>query len=147
MESWLPVLAPALFLVVFPVFWCFVVGLLGFVGGWARLGDRYGTRLPPHGKTLRWQSGSLGLVSYRNVINIASAPEGLFLSVAWPFRIAHPPLFIPWSDVHDAFEERGLWWRQVRFSIGSPSRARMRLPAQAFEAVDAGRARLDAGRT
>ncbi|MEZ5977645.1 MAG: hypothetical protein R3F34_05435, partial [Planctomycetota bacterium] len=26
-------------------------------------------------------------------------PSGLFLATALPFRLGHPPLFVPWSDV------------------------------------------------
>lgn len=133
------ILAPGLFLFLFPAFWCAVCWLLSHVGGWNRLGTRFATHQTPHGASFRWQNGSVGFVSYRNVMRVDAAPDGIFLSMPWLFRVGHPPLFIPWSEVHDATEQRLLWLRLVRFGVGSPRLARLRLPAKVFEAVEAGR--------
>jgi hypothetical protein len=142
MEFPIALLVPLLFVIIGPVFWCAVVGFLSLLGGWSRLGSRYATDKTPRGTALRWQTGAVGLVSYRNVLKIDVAQDGLFLAMPWPFRIGHPPLFIPWSAVQGATATQMLWLRQVRFGVGKPAIAHLRLPAKVFEITDAGRAAL-----
>ena len=136
------VFAPLLFLIAFPVFWCGIVWVLAHSGGWARLGQHYATHQTPRGAPFRWQSASVGWVAYNHVLRVDAAHEGLFLSMPWPFRVGHPPLFIPWTAVHDPTEQRMFWLRFVRFTVGSPPLVRMRLRAEVYEASQAGRAAL-----
>jgi hypothetical protein len=90
MESFTPaVLAPIFFLMAFPLFWCAVVWLLAQIGGWARLGQHYATHQTPHGVPFRWQSGMVGWVSYRGVLQIDAANEGMYLSMPWSPAAAH----------------------------------------------------------
>ena len=133
------VLAPLLFLLLFPPFWCAICWLLGRLGGWARLATRFATHRTPDGIALRWQDARVGWVSYRNVLRIDVAHDGLFLSMPWLFRVGHPPLFLPWTAMHEVREQRLLWLRRVRFSVASPPLAQLGLPAKAFEANEAGR--------
>ena len=132
------IVATLLFLLIFPLFWCGIVWLLAQIGGWARLAQDFRTDKTPRGTPFHWQSGAVGWTSYRGVLQLAAAPEGLFLSLPWLFRVGHAPLFIPWSAFHDAVEQQILWLRQVRSDVGA-SRVRLRLPASVFAATDAGR--------
>ncbi len=38
-------------------------------------------------------------VSYSNILNVAVCDGGLRLSCSLLFRLGHPPLFIPWSEM------------------------------------------------
>ncbi len=38
--------------------------------------------------------------SYKACITLIVNEEGIGFSVLWPFRVGHPPLYIPWSDVN-----------------------------------------------
>jgi len=94
------------FAVVFPLFWCFVVGLVSHIGGWSRLARRFPedprTRTANReGTTHHGVSGRIGVASYRHVLTVRTTPEGLHLSVMPLFRSGHPSLFIPWSAVRE----------------------------------------------
>lgn len=41
-------------------------------------------------------------VNYRSLI-LGQDEAGLYVSSPWLFRIAHPPLYIPWSDIRTDF--------------------------------------------
>jgi len=41
----------------------------------------------------------LGVASYRGTLNLKICAEGLYLKVNPLFKIAHPPLLIPWHDL------------------------------------------------
>jgi hypothetical protein len=50
-----------------------------------------------------------------------------------PFRLGHPPLFIPWSAVRNAKPWSFLWVEGIAFEVGDPSAAKLRLPKKVFE--------------
>lgn len=132
-EIWLIVLLPFIFFVVFPLFWCFVIGLLSFVGGWKRLAARYQTKREPRGKSFSGVQGQIGLVSYRGVLECTTNAEGFFLRPGFLFRFAHPLIFIPWSECHDVTRSSVIWMKWIRFDVGEPRAARLRLAARVFE--------------
>jgi hypothetical protein len=39
------------------------------------------------------------LTGYRHVLNVGSDRIGVYLGVLFLFRVGHPPLFIPWTDI------------------------------------------------
>jgi hypothetical protein len=47
--------------------------------------------------------------NYGNCVRVGVNQSGLHLSVGFLFRIGHPPLFIPWSDI-SMKEKRGLFF-------------------------------------
>ena len=122
-----------LFPLVFPVFWCVVCLLLSVVGGWKSLAESYGTDLSPRGTAFLWQSGAVGLVAYRNCLNIHATPDGLFLSVAWLFRVGHRPLFIPWRAIHNVEARQILWRSLTRFQVGTPAVGSVQIPSRIFQ--------------
>jgi hypothetical protein len=126
----------ALFLAVFPTLWCLVVLLLSVVGGWRRLGAAYAATSLPHGTEFHWQTGGVGVVSYRNCLSVHVAPEGLFLSLPWMFRIGHRTLLIPWQEIHSRTPVRFLWRRSVRFQVGAPPVASILLPQHVIDAAE-----------
>ena len=42
---------------------------------------------------MRWR------VNYGNILTVGANARGLYLAVFLLFRMAHPPLFIPWTDI------------------------------------------------
>jgi hypothetical protein len=48
---------------------------------------------------------------------VGANPTGLYLAVLFPFRVAHPPLFIPWNEVTQA-KTRIFFISMVRFQLG-----------------------------
>ena len=121
-------------LVILPAFWCLIVFGLSHASGWQRLAATYATQLAPHGKRFVARSGKVGGVSYRNVLIVHLAPEGMFLAVFLLFRIGHKTLLIPWNAIHDEEAVKFLWYRAVRFQIGRPTIGRVELPTEILEA-------------
>ena len=121
-------------LIVLPAFWCAVVLLLSYLSGWQALAASYEAKEPPRGTLFGGQSGSVGIVSYRNCLTVHAAKDGLFLTVPVVFRIGHKPLFIPWSAVRNRKPVKILWYETVSFEVGSPRVAKLRLPPQIFQA-------------
>lgn len=140
----LPVLIFGLFLVVFPMFWCAIVLLLAFVGGWRKLAEKYATEKEPRGTAFRWVNGSVGIVSYRNCLNAHVAHEGLYLSVPFFFRMGHKQLLIPWAEIRSGDAVSFLWYRAVCLEIGRPPLARIKLPQNVVDAAGDRIARRDA---
>jgi hypothetical protein len=131
----IPTFLPLLFPFVFAAFWCFISLVLGFVSGWQRLALAYATDQAPRGGTaFSWQSGYVGVVRYRNCLNVRVAPEGLFLSTVWLFRLGHKPLLIPWSAIHNPEPRQIFWFHFTRFQIGEPCIAHVQIPTKVFEA-------------
>lgn len=85
--------------VVFVGFWVGICVLLGLVGGWSRLAGRYRCAADEPADAASGQTAMLGLVSYRSVLSVGVADDGLDLRVMALFRPGHPPLRIPWSAI------------------------------------------------
>ena len=80
--------------------WTGASWLISLLSGWRRLSKTYPARLPFTGKHWWFQSAEMRWTShYGGCLIVGGNHEGLHLSVLLPFRIAHPPLFIPWSDI------------------------------------------------
>ncbi len=123
------------FVVVFPLFWCGVVALLGFVGGWRSLAKHYraGNR-PVSGIRANPARSMIGFVSYRNIIAIHFTPEGFFLETMPLFRVGHPRLFIPWADVVGRKRTRWFFYTSESLLIGDPKVGLITLPAKLMDA-------------
>lgn len=128
---------PALLFMLFPFFfaamWCAVSLLLASMGGWRRLAESFPAQDQPRGRRFFMQSGKVGIVNYGSCLTIYSAPDGLYLSVWFPFRLGHQPLFIPWSAIRRAKTHRFLWTETVAFEVGSPSVGTLQLSKKIFE--------------
>lgn len=95
-----------------------VPGIVSHLGGWALLAEQYRCQEPFLGSCWKLQSGQLRwFCSYNNCLTIGADPHGLFLWVFPLFRIAHPPLLIPWREI-SVSRKKVLWFKQVRFCLG-----------------------------
>ncbi len=87
------------FTVFFVSLWVFVLFIISLVGGWARLATCYRAPGPFEGPQWHLQSGHLSLTRYKGVLTFGADREGLYLATFLLFRISHPPLWIPWSEI------------------------------------------------
>src|SRR5262245_7367519 len=80
--------------------WVGVSLLISLIGGWAILRRKF--RYRGTFKGMRWssQSGQMRFIAgYRNCLTVGASPEGLYMSMSLLFRIGHPQLLIPWSQI------------------------------------------------
>ena len=111
---------PALFwFSTFIPLWLTVGYLVSLLSGWQSLADRYKTDRPfsSHKKWLQSAQMRFG-VGYNNVLTAASDAEGIYLGVLVLFRMGHPPLFIPWSDIGLDEPRRFLFMKSRKFRLG-----------------------------
>jgi len=54
---------------------------------------------------------------YKNCLTVGASSAGLYLSILWPFRISHPDLFIPWTEITIS-RTKILFWSMVRLQLG-----------------------------
>ena len=83
------------------LFWSGVISLIGFAA-WRPLAARYPAEYWPEeeeGIKLSWQTASIGMSNYGNVLNAVVAADGLYLRPARLFAYNHPPVFIPWGSI------------------------------------------------
>ena len=80
--------------------WVIMFSLISRVGGWASLAEQYRCQETFTGTTWSFQKGQMRwMVGYNNCLTVGADPRGLYLSILFPFRLGHPPLFIPWRDI------------------------------------------------
>jgi len=95
--------------------------------GWSLLATAYNSSEPFNGQFWNFQSGQIGvrdelnsslegLWPYRSCLNIGANRRGLYLSIFILFRLWHPSLFIPWSDVA-VISEEGFLGQKMKFSF------------------------------
>jgi len=126
-----------------------IVGLSSRISGWALLAEAYPSLEPVEGRK-RWFA-SLGLrrwaflpANYGGVVVLTFSPEGLRLSLLFPFRFMHPPLFIPWREFARTEVSTVLLIKQRSFWFGQTG-VRMDVKAKLGDEIVA--AAREAGRT
>jgi len=129
---------PLEFVIFFVLLWCTVSFVLATIGGWRRLAEAYRFEGTFEGSQWRFTSARIRWgVNYNGCLTIGANERGLYVAVLLPFRLAHPPLFIPWSDV-GVTEQRGLVFRYLEFGFlkapGVPFRVRHQLGSSLLEA-------------
>ncbi len=112
--------------IVIAAVWTLLCYGLSRLGGWRDLARHYlaGSRF--HGRRLHFQGVQFaGWVGYNGSFTPGADSMGLYLSV-WPiFRIAHPPLYVPWSEIETNVQERR-FISVVSFRFAASPATRMR---------------------
>ena len=124
-----------LVLIAFPIFfsalWVGITLLMSFIGGWGRLAKQYPAFGPrPTGAVLRHVTGMFGVASYKRVLTVITTETGLHIENRWVFRPGHPPLFIPFTAIHNARKQTLFFWEYVAFDVDDL--ASIRLPSKVF---------------
>jgi hypothetical protein len=121
---------PAWFASFFPIlflgFWVVVSFLLSIIGGWMTIARSYPVQQDFGGEEFWWRSGRIGWVNYGSCLNLVASSHGLRVSVSLPFRLAHPPFFVPWAEVHSEHSRR-LFFRVVRLRFARAPEATLEI--------------------
>ena len=97
--------------------WILVCLPLAQLGGWSRLTLHYRAQTDFSGRKWEFQSGRLRWARYRGCLTIGASDRGLYLAVFSVFRVGHPPLFIPWSEITTSEHKGGLFaYRDFAFA-------------------------------
>jgi hypothetical protein len=131
---------PVIFVPVFvALVWFGAMHFVAWIGGWKQLAAAY--RFPGafDGYRKRFVSGELGggvstvlPCNYGASLTLGTNPDGLYMAVVPLFRIAHPPLFIPWSDI-TATTGRKLFFNFAAFTFRAAPRVQLRIARNVAE--------------
>lgn len=106
---------------VFILWWCFMISIIGHFSGWRRLSAKLGDM--PIGQKISnftFQQVSFGILGYNGCVNIEVYSNGIRLSL-WPlFKIAHPPFFIPFTVMENIKHEKKYGMDYLYFNIMDP---------------------------
>jgi hypothetical protein len=120
------------------IVWPTVLTLVGWVGGWRRLAQRYPAGEVQQGRTYRFQTIRLGGANYGNCVKIVTSAQGLYLSLPWIFRFGHPSMLIPWSELNPLPPPTG-WIKRlgmrgvIGLEAGNPPMIKLYLLRRIFE--------------
>lgn len=127
------------------VIWCGGCLLYAWASGWRRLAKRFAAWQPPTGQRVRvhqaqFKWGRWGEMNYRAKmhLDVYVSPEGLYLAMCAMLRLWHPPLFIPWAEIHNMENSRFFSHAMVKFEVGSPCLVTVALPKKVFENSEMG---------
>ena len=111
--------SPFLFsIAVFLFLWTFVPIVIGYVSGWASLAGQFRFRDNFSCTRWSWQNGQMRfMMNYNRCLTLRASEQGLSLAMNPLFRLGHPPLFIPWSEV-SVQPQRILFFTGTRFQLG-----------------------------
>jgi hypothetical protein len=131
---------PLFFIPLFIGVWICVGLLVSLMSGWRELGKYYRSTNPVEGEKWTWQSGSFRHGgSYNNCLNITANGEGIGIAMPFIFRIGHPFLFIPWTEIRVRQEKCLIFWKRTRFTFAKvpdvPFRISNKLAKKIQEAV------------
>lgn len=124
------------FLVLIPVMWCFISWTLSRVSGWNRLAECYRETGQPvesdsseiEVESAHMRSARMGAIHYHSMLSFRVSDSGLKISILFLFRLGHPPLFIPWDQMHHVEADLHIYSHKVKLSIGKPTIVRAMLP-------------------
>ncbi|MBL8018674.1 MAG: hypothetical protein JNM27_03335 [Leptospirales bacterium] len=97
------------FPLIFVAMWFGVSFALAAFSGWQWLSENYPLKGKFPGNNSGWISGNMCGVTFRSCLVVAGDDAGFYMRMTLLFRLGHPPLFIPWSDIVAA-PRRILWW-------------------------------------
>jgi hypothetical protein len=118
-----PLLAWLFVVLLIVAIWVVVCWLVSWAGGWRQLAEAYPRGDSGPGTTWRFQSATLRWgMSYNNGLRVTATPDGVGVSVLPLFRIGHPPLFFPWSEISIRRREKsfGTEWVTLAFERVPP---------------------------
>lgn len=121
---------PPFFILLFVATFALILRVLGIISGWAILSKRfrftgmfYGQSWPFRSAQMRFQ------VQYGTCLSVGANESGLYLAIFPVFRIGHPPLLIPWSEVSVITGEKGIIFKKREFWLGRQESIPLRISA------------------
>jgi hypothetical protein len=117
--------------ILFAIFWCFICFVTSFMSGWLTLSRRFRKQSEPYGATMSvgplfYTVYTRYWAHYSSIIRMTAAEDGLYLSVLFLYRVAHPPLCIPWNEVKIS-KKKFVWRWYVVLTLGEQERIPLRI--------------------
>ena len=115
-------------LVGFSLIWIFALTMSSHLSGWKKLAQQFPATGNETGKTFPFRTGYIGWARYKGILTFLINPNGIGLSVIFPFRFGHPAVFIPWDELHNFQKVEKFMHTEVVMDAGDPVIAKLTLP-------------------
>jgi hypothetical protein len=109
----------AAFCIFFPLLWTGIVMFLSRASGWHGLAQRFACPVAPAGETHSAQSAMFGWARYKSTVTVTIADQGVHLALFFLFKMGHPPILIPWSEIESAETSSYLFFKTTRLKLRS----------------------------
>lgn len=106
------------------------------VSGWRHIAKKHPATGPTPGALKYFVWGQVGWVNYQHCLRVGGDERGLYLVPFFIFRLFHPPLFIPWSEIQTRKQERHFFVRVDTIELGREF-SRIRLQSSALKPFQA----------
>lgn len=129
---------PFLFFLIFPLFWCAVLWLIGKLSGWSLLARRF--RLTSSFLGERWSFQSARMrwgANYGSCLTVGADATGLYLAVMVFFRAGHPSLLLPWHEVSVRKRWKMVVFRYVELTLGREEQISLRISGRLADRIQA----------
>jgi hypothetical protein len=127
---------PPFFFVFFAAMWVSVLYLIAMVSGWYELSKHFRFKGIFYGESFPFRSARMRFyVHFGNCLTVGADQSGLYLSVFPIFRIGHPPLLIPWSEVVVISGETGLIFKKRELRLGRQESIPLRISTSLVETL------------
>lgn len=82
--------------------------------GWHGFASRYAAKERPQGESFNCPTASFGnpFGSYRNVMRVVFAQEGVYIYPMFLFRVFHSAFLVPWGKIIGVKEKRIFWTKR-----------------------------------
>jgi hypothetical protein len=113
------------------ILWCLLSFFISSMTGWFTLAKRFKANSEPYGDCKNtgpfFYTIYMRLWShYGSVIQPTAAPDAVYSSVLFPFRIGHPPLCITWNQIQFSRTKR-FWRPYLVLTLGVEAKIPMRI--------------------
>ena len=110
--------AAIIFPLIFVGAWVFASWYVSRLSGWHKLALRFTLRNDFPCDRWRYKSARMRYkINYNNCLTIGASPVGFYLAMPWLFRMSHPALFVPWTEISYR-PAKILWMDAIRFDLG-----------------------------
>ncbi|NTX14055.1 hypothetical protein HUA76_24935 [Myxococcus sp. CA056] len=106
-----------------------------WMSGWHGLARQFRADGPAPSDMRNFTTGKIGWIDYKSCLAVGGDAQGLYLVPNLIFRLFHPPLRIPWSEIHDREVTSFFFVKRDTFRAGEHS-TRIRLRAAVTESLD-----------
>lgn len=116
----------------FPLLWVLVTFAISRMG-WHALAERYRTQEPFYGKKTGLLTASINWSNYKNSLVLQYNETGIHLQPVVVFRLFHPPILIPWSEIKQITQIQFLFTKSTELIIGEPRVAKIIIPQKRYQ--------------
>ena len=101
--------------------------------GWSSLASKYKFTQPFVGTRVGTICMYVNLISYRNALILEYNNEGLYIKPIILFRLFHPPILIPWTEIMGVRDKGVLFFTMKQLIIGDPIVAKLKFYNSIFK--------------